>query len=135
MNTAGQARVWLRRLYAHPESGALMAMDSKARLFPDTMKRFLLDQDQICAIPWCDAPIREYDHVKSFMSGGPTAVANGPGLCQGWNLAKDAPGWSSEPAATHPDERPFTVTTTPTGHSYNSIRPVLPGTARSKLGP
>lgn len=69
MNTAGQAQVWLRRLYAHPETGALMAMDSRARLFPDTMKRFLLDQDQICAIPWCDAPIREYDHVRPVLPG------------------------------------------------------------------
>lgn len=129
INTGGQAQVWLRRLYTHPESGALMSMDTRSRLFSDTMKRFLFDQDQICANPWCDAPIRDYDHVKSFISGGCTSISNGQGLCQRCNLAKEVPGWSSH-AATGPDGRPVTVTRTPTGHSYSSTKPVLPGAAR-----
>ncbi|PYI67480.1 HNH endonuclease [Arthrobacter livingstonensis] len=139
VNTAGQAQVWLRRLYTHPESGALMSMDTRSRLFTDTMKRFLSDRDQLCANSWCGAPIRNYDHVKSFMSGGATSISNGQGLCQRCNLAKEAPGWSSE-VSTGPDGRPFTITRTPTGHSYNSVRPVrpvrpvLPGTAR-QAGP
>ncbi|NVN00011.1 HNH endonuclease signature motif containing protein [Arthrobacter sp. SDTb3-6] len=128
-NTAGQAQVWLRRLYTHPESGSLMSMDSRSRLFPEVMKRFLFDQDQFCANPWCGAPIRDYDHIKSFMAGGSTTVSNGQGLCQRCNLAKEVPGWSSE-AATGADGRPVTVTRTPTGHSYSSAKPVLPGTVR-----
>jgi len=134
MNTAGQAQVWLRRLYTHPDTGELLAMDSKARLFPDGMKRFLFDQDQLCATPWCDAPIREYDHIKSFASGGGTSIDNGQGLCQGCNLAKEAPGWTNAPDGS---------LTTPTGHRYASCRPALPGTGRegnkqqprSRLGP
>ena len=134
LNSAGQAQVWLRRLYTHPEANALMSMDSRSRLFPDTMKRFLFDQDQICANPWCGAPIRDYDHIKSFTAGGPTAVSNGQGLCQGCNLAKEAPGWESE-AAAGPDGRPITLVRTPTGHSYSSTRPVLPGRTRGRGSP
>lgn len=133
-STAGQAQVWLRRLYTHPESNALMSMDSRNRLFTDTMKRFLFDQDQLCANPWCGAPIRDYDHVKSFISGGPTSIGNGQGLCQRCNLAKEVPGWSSE-AVQGPDGRPGTVIRTPTGHSYNASRPVLPGKARRTVLP
>lgn len=134
INTAGQARVWLRRLYTHPDTGELLAMDSKGRLFPDGMKRFLFDQDQLCATAWCDAPIREYDHIKSYAAGGRTSIANGQGLCQGCNQNKEAQGWASWPGGT---------ITTPTGHSYTSTKPTLPGgraenekpQLRSRLGP
>lgn len=123
MNTAGQAQVWLRRLYTHPDTGELMAMDSKARLFPDGMKRFLFDQDQLCATPWCDAPIREYDHIKSFAAGGGTTIGNGQGLCQACNLAKESPGRANAPDG---------AVITPTGHQYASTRPTLPGTGRRR---
>jgi hypothetical protein len=133
MNTAGQAQVWLRRLYTHPETGALLSMDSRARLFPDGMKRFLFDQDQMCRTPWCDAPIREYDHIKSFISGGGTTPSNGQGLCRECNLVKEADGWSSEAtgleAGSPPGAPPGTRITTPTGHRYSSKPPPLPGAA------
>ncbi|MHA7269169.1 HNH endonuclease [Arthrobacter sp. HLT1-20] len=123
INTAGAARVWLRRLYTHPDTGELLTMDSKARLFPDGMKRFLFDQDQLCATAYCDAPIREYDHIKSYAAGGPTSISNGQGLCQGCNQNKEAQGWSSQPGGT---------ITTPTGHRYASVRPTLPGGNQEK---
>ncbi|WP_258066814.1 HNH endonuclease [Arthrobacter sp. GMC3] len=134
MNTAGQAQVWLRRLYTHPGTGELVAMDSKARHFPDGMKRFLFDQGQLCATPWCDAPIREYDHIKSFAAGGTSTLSNGQGLCQACNLIKETPGWANAPDGT---------LTTPTGHQYTAPKPALPGMSRdgnkqhsrSRLGP
>ncbi len=68
---AGHApRVWLKRLFTHPDNGALLAMDSRARLFPEGMKEFLRLRDQRCQTPYCDAPIREYDHLKSYAAGG-----------------------------------------------------------------
>ncbi|MGO4382960.1 HNH endonuclease [Specibacter sp. RAF43] len=132
LNTAGRAQVWLQRLYTHPDTQALMAMDAKSRLFPDGMKRFLFDQDQLCSTPWCDAPIRDYDHIKSFADGGTTTPANGQGLCQACNLAKEALGWRSTPTGGDGEgggEPPGTTITTPTGHTYRARRLPLPGTA------
>lgn len=69
----------------------LLAMDSRARLFPDGMKEFLRVRDQRCQTPYCDAPIREYDHIKAYAAGGPTTTDNGQGLCTACNQAKEAP--------------------------------------------
>ncbi|MCQ9163320.1 DUF222 domain-containing protein [Arthrobacter sp. STN4] len=123
-------KLWLRRLFTHPESGALLSMDSRARFFPEGMKEFLRLQYQRCASPYCDAPIRNYDHIKS---------------CAACNQAKEAPGWTVAPTIGPPagegplpgkappgSAPPGTTTTTPTGHSYTAVAPALPGTSRRK---
>ncbi|WP_129545569.1 HNH endonuclease [Arthrobacter dokdonensis] len=137
-------RTWLRRLFTHPDSGALLTMDSRARIFPDGMKEFLRLQYQRCANPYCGAPIRHYDHIKSWAAGGPTSTTNGQGLCAACNQAKEAPGWLAEPAngpppgAESPDAEspdaslPRTTTSTPTGHRYTSVAPPLPGQTRGR---
>ncbi len=103
------------------------------------MKEFLRLRDQRCATPYCDAPIREYDHIKSWATGGQTSVDNGQGLCTACNKAKESPGWASEPIGPHhqpPDTGPNSTAlpertiTTPTGHSYVSTAPPLPGPTR-----
>lgn len=120
-------RVWLKRLFTHPESNALLAMDSRSRLFPEGMKEFLRLQDQRCQTPYCDAPIREYDHVKAYAAGGLTTIENGQGLCASCNQAKEAPGWSFE-RTSGPESIPRgTEISTPTGHRYISTAPPLPG--------
>ncbi|WP_160318943.1 HNH endonuclease [Arthrobacter sp. ERGS1:01] len=96
-------RVWLKRLFTHPGNNILLAMDSKARLFPEGMKEFLRLRDQRCATPWCDAPIRQYDHIKAYAAGGPTTVSNGQGLCTACNQIKETPGWHTH---THQPENP-----------------------------
>ncbi|POH59888.1 hypothetical protein CVS28_06450 [Arthrobacter glacialis] len=124
------AQVWLKRLFTHPETNQLMAMDSQARLFPEGMKEFLRLQDQRCQTPYCDAPIREYDHIKAYAAGGATSVDNGQALCSDCNQAKEAPGWSSTKAAEASVARegpPITEIKTPTGHRYISTAPPLPG--------
>lgn len=50
----------VRRLFTAPESGQLVAMDSKARRFPAALADFLVIRDQTCRTPWCDAPIRTH---------------------------------------------------------------------------
>jgi hypothetical protein len=117
---------WLRRLYTAPGSGELIAMDSRRRLFTPGQRAFIAARDQVCRTPWCGAPIRQIDHIVAAGRGGPTAVANGQGLCQACDNAKQAPGWGAVPA---PPGRagPHTVTlTTPTGHRYVSRAPDLP---------
>ncbi|RAN72592.1 hypothetical protein B5P43_32160 [Bacillus sp. SRB_336] len=142
-------RAWLRRLFTHPDSGALLTMDSRAPIFPDGMKEFLRLQYPRCANPYCGAPIRHYDHIKPWAAGGPTSTTNGQGLCAACNQAKEAPGWLAEPAngpppdaespdAESPDAEspdaslPRITTTTPTGHRYTSVAPPLPGQTRRR---
>nr|WP_231715079.1 HNH endonuclease signature motif containing protein [Arthrobacter gengyunqii] len=134
-----RTEVWLRRLYAAPESGRLVAMDSKARLVPKGLARFIAVRDRVCRMPWCGAPIRHYDHVVPVREGGRTAAENVQGLCEACNQAKEAPGWTSRPARdtgfgppadtpelVHRPGRHTVVTTTPTGHVYWSVAPCPP---------
>jgi hypothetical protein len=93
----GDVEVWLRRLYARPTTGELVAMDSRARRFTGALAQFLRLRDQTCRSPWCDAPIRHLDHVQESASGGPTSGHNGQGTCEGCNYAKEAFGWSARP--------------------------------------
>ena len=116
-----KTEIWIKRLYTDPTNQQLLAMDSRARLFPAGIADFILNRDQICRTPWCDAPIRQIDHIRRHADGGPTNIHNAQGLCQACNLAKETPGWTS---ITDPDGS--ITTTTPTGHTYNSPPPQPP---------
>lgn len=126
-------KVWLKRLFTHPGTNQLLAMDSKSRLFPEGMKEFLRLQDQRCQKPYCDAPIREYDHIKAYAAGGATSLDNGQGLCSDCNGAKESPGWvferteGSESSGAAANKPPGISIITPTGHRYVSTAPPLPG--------
>nr|WP_307491000.1 HNH endonuclease signature motif containing protein [Pseudarthrobacter defluvii] len=117
--------LWVRRLYTAPGTGELVAMDSTARLFPPALKRFLQIRDDTCRTPYCDAPIRHHDHVTPWHRRGPTTAGNGQGLCEACNHTKETPGWAAQ---TIPGPRHTVATTTPTGHTYHSTAPPLPGT-------
>ena len=116
-------RVWLRRLYTHPGTGELVAMDSRQRLFRDGLAALIRLRDQTCRTPWCDAPIRRGDHAVEHQSRGPTSLENGQGLCEACDLAKQAPGWRASPVADTVGHQ--IDTTTPTGHRYRSRAPAL----------
>jgi hypothetical protein len=126
------SRATLRRLYKHPCSGALVAMESRARLFPKGLARFIDIRDDTCRTPYCDAPIRHHDHATSHHRGGPTNSVNGLGECEQCNYAKEAPGWS---VATRCDDKGCHTAefTTPTGAVHRSTAPALPGPARLEL--
>lgn len=117
-----RSRATLRRLYAHPESGALVAMESRARRFPRGLATFIGLRDQRCRTPYCDAPIRHRDHATPHARGGRTAVANGLGSCERCNYVKEAAGWR---VSTDFDEtgRHAAEFTTPTGRHYRSAAP------------
>jgi hypothetical protein len=138
-----RAEVWVRRLYTSPDGAALVGLDSRRRVFDGGLRRFLIARDQTCRTPWCDAPIREADHARPHRAGGPTTSANGQGLCQACNRAKEAPGWRHhviDPGPTsrgappgdggqgwEPGRRHTVRITTPTGHTYDSAAPRPPG--------
>ncbi len=122
--TAGpDAHVELRRLYASPAAGALVAMDSRARCFPDALATVIRLRDRTCRTPWCDAPVRHVDHICAHADRGPTSAENGQGLCQACNHAKQATGWRQR---TVPGQRHTVLTMTPTGTTYRATAPPCP---------
>lgn len=125
--TDARSRATLRRLYAHPRSGALVAMESRARRFPRGLATFIGLRDQRCRTPYCDAPIRHRDHAQPWAHGGPTTATNGLGSCECCNYTKEAAGWrvSTSVDENHTHTAEFT---TPTGHRYRSGAPPRPPT-------
>ncbi|OBF39364.1 HNH endonuclease [Mycolicibacterium peregrinum] len=119
----------LRRLYAAPDTGALVAMESRSRRFPKGLARFITLRDQTCRTPYCDAPIRHIDHIDPHHNHGPTSAANGQGLCEHCNYAKEAPGWQVV-AGVDEFGRHTTDHITPTGATYRSTAPPLAGSLR-----
>ena len=115
----------LRRLYRHPKSGSLVGMESRSRLFPKGLAAFIGVRDRTCRTPYCDAPIRHRDHAVPRNRGGPTSVLNGLGECERCNYVKEAPGWR----VTAADENNMHTAEfiTPTGATYRSTAPPLPG--------
>ncbi|SDK43687.1 HNH endonuclease [Arthrobacter sp. ok362] len=122
--------LWLRRLYTHPGSGDLIGMDSRARIFPTGLRRFIEARDDTCRTPFCDAPIRHMDHIVPHHGGGETTSTNGAGLCEACNHTKETPGWTARtvPTTSGNGNRHTIKLTTPTGHTYCSTAPALPGT-------
>jgi len=131
--TERRSRATLRRLYAKPASGALVALESRARLFPKGLAAFIALRDQRCRTPYCDAPIRHRDHAKPHRRGGPTSAVNGLGNCARCNYTKEAPGWEVT-AGVDEDGTHTAEFTTPTGEHYHSRAPRMPGTPAAQMG-
>ena len=117
--TAGEsaAMVRIRGLFTDP-AGRLVTMETSSRDFTPAMAEFIRLRDQICATPYCGAPIRHIDHRIPWAEGGPTSLANAQGLCEACNYAKQAPGWTATPM---PDRTVRTIT--PTGHHTRARTP------------
>lgn len=124
---------WVRRLYADP-GGQLVAASSSSRFFADGLAALLRARDQgLCRTPYCDAPVRQLDHVVPDADGGPTDLTNGQGLCAACNQAKTA-GGLLQSAGRPPGGRHTVVTTTSTGHRYASTAPPAPRPAARPRG-
>jgi hypothetical protein len=89
------------------------------------MRRFIQARDDTSRTPYCDAPIRHFDHIIPWHDGGTTSLSNGAGLCEACNHTKELTGWT---AKTGPGRRHIFEIRTPTGHHYRSTAPPLPGT-------
>lgn len=95
-----ELRLALRNLYTDPEDGQLVAIESRARAFPPALARFLSWSHLTCRAPYCDAPIRQNDHITPYAAGGATSVDNGNGLC-GIDTQKEEAGMRA--AVIHDD--------------------------------
>ncbi|GAA1491188.1 HNH endonuclease [Brachybacterium sacelli] len=76
-----RARASIRRLYTHPTSGELVAVESRGRAFPPALARFLTWRDTSCRGPFCNAQSRQSDHITPYSQGGPTTLDNGQDTC------------------------------------------------------
>jgi len=126
-----RSRCTLRRLYRHPRSSQLVAMESRSRFFPKGLARFIDLRDQTCRTPYCDAPIRQRDHAQPRHRDGPTSVENGLGECEHCNYVKESPGWSVTAGTENGVHTAEFVT--PTDHRYWSTAPPAPGRIRVHL--
>ncbi|WP_198684013.1 HNH endonuclease [Brachybacterium sp. YJGR34] len=88
-----EVRAMIRRLYTHPTTGELVAMDARSRLFPSGMKRFLSWRDTSCRGPFCNASICQADHIVPHARGGPTSLDNGQGVCLHCNQKEEDAAW------------------------------------------
>lgn len=122
----------LRRLYAKPGSGALVAMESRSRVFPKGLAEFIGLRDQRCRTPYCDAPVRHRDHALPHRRGGATSGVNGLGLCEGCNYTKETPGWTVRTEVGENGSHTARYTT-PTGAHHHSTAPPMPGTPRTPM--
>ncbi|MBC2638974.1 MULTISPECIES: HNH endonuclease signature motif containing protein [unclassified Rhodococcus (in: high G+C Gram-positive bacteria)] len=125
----GDTAVTLRNVYSCPLSGALTAMESQSRTFPKGLRKLIDLRDRTCRTPWCDAPIRHHDHIRSRRKEGATTARNGAGLCEACNYAKEGDGWTARPVS-RPGRTHLLDLGTPTGHHYRSAAPRLPSAAR-----
>ncbi|MGV9802019.1 DUF222 domain-containing protein, partial [Mycobacterium sp. NPDC003449] len=123
--TDERSRATLRRVYRQPKSGALVAMESRSRRFPKALAVFIALRDRTCRTPFCNAPIRHYDHAEPSARGGATSALNGEGLCEQCNYTKESPGWRVH--TFDEDGRHTAMFVTPTGAWYRSTAPPLPG--------
>lgn len=83
------AKVYLRRLYADPQTGHLTGRDTRRRRLPADLRATLISRDRYCRTPWCGAPVRHADHPVRWSEGGPTDLTSNQGLCEHCNLARE----------------------------------------------
>ena len=69
------------RLFTHPTTGELVAVESRGRAFPSALAKFLTWRDTSCRGPFCNAQSRQNDHIKPYARGGPTSLDNGQDGC------------------------------------------------------
>ncbi|TQL73619.1 HNH endonuclease [Enteractinococcus coprophilus] len=114
--------VLLRRLFTDPTATQLLGMESRGRNFPAGLRKMMLMRDNGCRNPFCEATMKDGDHIEGHAKGGKTALNNGSGLCGYCNQLKENRGWK------HTGDAQSLTVTTPTGHEYTKPpAPLLPG--------
>lgn len=74
----------IRNLYADLDTGQLVGVEAKIRsLTPPPRGASSQLAHQTCRAPFCNAPIRQMDHIVAWSQGGATSLDNGNGTCSG----------------------------------------------------
>src|SRR5699024_6929327 len=80
----------MRKVFLDHDDGQLVAVESRSRQFPPALARLLRYAHQTCRAPYCDASIRQLDHIVPWSEGGQTSLDNGNGLCAADNQKEQA---------------------------------------------
>lgn len=80
----------MRKVFLDHDDGQLVAVESRSRQFPPALARLLRYAHQSCRAPYCDASIRQLDHIVPWSEGGQTSFDNGNGLCAADNQKEQA---------------------------------------------
>ncbi len=100
---AQAASVWLRRLFTHPDTGTLVAMDSTRRTFDGGLRRYLLIRDAgTCRTPWCDAPARHLDHIRDHATADPPPTPTARASACAATTPNSSPASPPPPSAASP---------------------------------
>jgi hypothetical protein len=111
--TRANCTAWRRLL---TKDGIVIGGDSRQRTYTGTLATFIKARDgNRCAEPYCDAPIRNVDHIKRWADGGTTTLDNGRGLCEFHNHVREGRDWDVR------REDDTIITTTPTGAQYKYV--------------
>ncbi len=119
---AGNA-TW-RRILTDPTSGAILDVGRTRYRPPADLDSHVRSRDRTCTFPGCRVPahVCDLDHTVPFPLG-PTADHNTGAECRHHHRGKHEAGWTLvQPRPGH-----FTWTL-PTGHTYTTKPPPLPGT-------
>ena len=85
-----ELQLTLRAMYKDRDDGQLVAVESRSRQFPRGLATLLRSAHQSCRAPYCDAGIRQIDHITPWSQGGETSFENGNGLCAADNQKEEA---------------------------------------------
>ena len=108
--TATGRTTWRRLL---TREGTVVGGDSRSRKFTGLLAELIRARDRYrCTEAFCDAPIRETDHIVRAADGGRTGFDQGRGTCQFHNQLRELPGWSVQRVPEG------ILTTTPTGRTH-----------------
>ena len=108
--TATGRTTWRRLL---TRDGTVIGGDSRSRKFTGLLAELIRARDRYrCTEAFCDAPIRETDHIVRAADGGRTGFDQGRGTCQFHNQLRELPGWSVQRVPEG------ILTTTPTGRTH-----------------
>ena len=85
----------LRIALHDPDTGVLLAVDSRVYRPDEATARLVRRRDGCCRFPGCATPARrcDLDHVTTFTTGGPTTPPNLITLCRRHHRLKHHGGW------------------------------------------
>ena len=111
-------------------TGELVAMDSRARIFPPGLRRLIQTRDDTCRTPYCDAPIRHLDHIIPWHHGGQPPRPTAPASAKPATTPKKPPAGPPSHAQDHgtPSNSPPppATPTTPPHHPCRDRQPTKP---------
>ncbi|GAB13893.1 hypothetical protein ARGLB_051_00740 [Arthrobacter globiformis NBRC 12137] len=92
-----ELKIWVRRLYTAPNTGDLVAMDSRRRLFPAPLRRFIQIRDDTCRTPTATPPSATTTTSSPGTTTAPPPWPTAPGSAKHATTPKNSPAGQPNP--------------------------------------